>query len=89
MGLAAFISLQRCPATVHDAANAEDELDRMRAIMASIRTEISSHKRWKVKKLDTEEAKISFCLTRPMRDAKNGNMANAEELFGLNEPCDR
>ena len=67
----------------------QDELDRMRAIMASNGTEISSHKRWKVKELETEEMKISFRLTRPMRDAEDDNMANTEEVFFLNEPGDR
>ncbi len=70
-------------------ADAKDELDRMRAIKASNGTEISSQKRWEVKKLETEEVKISFCLTRPMRDAEDGDMANAEEAFGLNETDDR
>ncbi len=44
--------------------NAEDELEKTRSILASNNDMISSHKRWKLPKVNISEVKISLQLTR-------------------------
>ena len=46
----------------------EDELDKMRSIMTSNGIDISSHKRWEMKKVETKEVKIDFILTNAHTD---------------------
>ena len=56
----------------------EDELDKVRNLFESNGSEISSHKRRKMKDPKTRELKISFQLTRPIIDSE----ASDEEIFG-------
>jgi len=57
------------------AEDEEDELDKMRSIMTSNGVDISSHKRWEMKKVETKEVKIDFILTGAHTDMDNDNNA--------------
>ena len=59
--------------------DAEDKLEEMRSIMTSNGTEISSLKRWQLKRAEMDEVKISFRLTRPIQDDQDGDNEPSEE----------
>ena len=57
------------------AEDKEDELDKMRSIMTSNGIDVSSNKRWEMKRGETKEVKIEFSLTHAQTDMDNDNDA--------------
>ena len=70
--LAEFIKAEKSEWLIMAEEGAEDKLAKMRAVMESNGSEISSHKRWQMPKANTTEVKIDFQLTRVL-DPENTN----------------
>ena len=73
--LSEFVKADKSEWLALSAEDEEDELDKMRSIMTSNGIDISSHKRWEMKKVETKEVKIDFNLTHAHTDMDNDDDA--------------
>ena len=73
--LSEFVKADKSEWLALSAEDEEDELDKMRSIMTSNGIGISSHKRWEMKKVETNEVTIGFSLTHAHTDMDNDNDA--------------
>ena len=73
--LSEFVKADKSEWLALSAEDEEDELDKMRSIMTSNGIGISSHKRWEMKKVETNEVTIEFSLTHAHTDMDNDNDA--------------
>ena len=58
----------------------EDELDKVRSIFESNGAEISSLKRWEVKRKEMAAVTVDFRLTRAHNDDSDDHLVNFDEL---------